>query len=566
MRSYFVVIMCSIAIGLWLVHSFAHFQRKLPQGDEFEFLLSAEALHATGVTSFAVDPLSPLNLGNWHPPLWWVVMQVIMHTGAGALESVLILNVLAGFATIASTYWLGRCLAPTESSADPFEIGALGVLFLCAMPLFQVASGIIDIDNGLLTMMMTFYVAALVGTERLSGKLRSLFLGMVLGATFLTKISTPLVLIPTTYIYFVGRERGFKEAARLSSTVLLTGALVFTLSYLVLQPLLGRDWYGPFAHNLSHVVWKSSGYTWDKWVNRARTIAELSILIGPPALIFLIWSGKRVCSGGWRTGNMKLTPAACLWVYVISIWSVYGYLGVTFNLRYMVPSLPVLGVLVALLLSEQRFVQIGSEGTSSRLVAFGGFVLLLGATLILLPDPYLYLKTRVKYDFWGALLSYGVSAVAVSFGTYVLLLWLCSKGLELRSVGLSWLVSIWLVFNINTSIKQIAGRYQLSYNYGFREYEDVARWLKLHARSGTPIFASESFVWLFRETGYAVYVDRRSNGLEEAKRVVKGGSFYYQVLPLRYARGEEASRIESIIAASEELYRNRDFIVVKRNL
>lgn len=552
-------ILCCTAVVLWLTHSLVHLQRKIPQGNEIVWLLSHESLYRTGTASVQVDSMSPVHI-NWHPPLMWLVTQLFMLTGLDALQSTLMVNLISGFVTIVATWWLGYYLARREVLQDASQFGSLSVVVLCLIPLFQAGSGIIDIDNGLLTAIMTAYLAVLLAVCGRISKLRLILLGFIFGIALLTKISTPVILVPLTFAFF-RHEQGEEKKALISTAVMLLISLVlFAVVYWITRPLFDGDWWGIFRHSSSHVALKSRS----DWVNKFRTLGELSVWIGPPAGIFVLASIGRF----WgplhdrRFGNVL--PALLL-VYIIGIWGVFAYLGVTFNLRYMIPSLPVLAVVTVMFLVYQG--AFGLRASSPwRFRELAGFALLLSLTFYLLPDPILYLRTELKYNFWRALAFYSFALLGVCLGTYFLLWWFRKRGIRIGNMAVAWLACIWLVFNLNTSVKQIVGNYQLGYDYGTSEYDGVIRWLSEHAQVGAPIIAPRDFFWLLRGRYPAnpLYDDGSLESVTGAYRDGRRSSFYYQILPRRLPASGRA-RIESMMFGSEVIYRNEDFVIVRKN-
>jgi 4-amino-4-deoxy-L-arabinose transferase-like glycosyltransferase len=560
---YYLAAICGGAISLWLVHSLLHLHRKVPQSNEVMWLLSHESLYLTGTTSFQVDQIGPLSHGNWHPPLMWLVTQPFFALGFDALQSFLAINFISGLVTIGATWWLGFELA-RHVKIEPFWLlGALSVALLCTIPLFQAGTGILDIDNGLLTAAMTLYLAVLFSIKNPVSLSKLLLLGVVLSVTLLTKISTSLILMPLTLIYFWERQGRFRSAIVSSSVSILVMLALFFAVYSVTRPFFEGDWHGPFTHNSASVLAKASGQNWDKWISRVRTLAELSLWIGPSAgvllLASLLWFGRSYLSRYIQT----IVPGLLL-IYVLGIWGSYSYLGVTFNLRYMIPSLPVLAVIVPFFLVRQGTLSL--RGSNSwKPMELLAFALLFGIAFFLLPDPILYIKSKLKADFWPALLLYIGALFTVSLAAYLLLWWLRKRGIKIANMFVAWLVCIWLVFNLNTSVKQMLGNYQLSYGYGLSEYNDVVQWLQEHGQGGAPIVASKDFVWLLRGAKLQIYEEGRLDQVVYLYGNARGPLHYYQVLPVRYSKGPEQAWVESMKIGSEEVYRNKDFQIVKKS-
>lgn len=556
----FMVILALLAVAFWLAHFFLYFQRKVPVGGEVDLLLTQEALYRTGSTSYRLDSLSPWHGGNYHPPLWWLLTQAIMNLGLGPADSIFVLNVASGVVTIAATWMLGYFLGRDGAKT---ALGPLSVLLLCTIPLFQVGTGIIDIDNGLLTAVMTVYLAVLLTGRGNMPQARFIVLGIVLGISLLTKLSTPLILIPVTHFYFWSKNGSLRKALVPSGVIVAVGVVTFALVYSITQPILGRDLYGPFAHNFAHLLVKSSGQDWEKWVHRLRTIAELQLWVGPPSAVILFAIVKRISSRFSET-NAETTPLVALTIYVMGIWMVYAYLGVTFNLRYMIPSLPALAVISASFILEQGTISVQRCARGLRLVALGGLGLLLGAGLYLLPDPYLYLKTDLRYNFWPAAFSYIFVLSILAVMVYGGILGYARIGIERKDKTIAWLVCIWFAFNLNTSIKQMFGNYQLYYDYGFSEYHTVADWIARRVPADASVFAPKSLVWLLRERRDSLYFYSNLDRCGDGSKGEWSGRTCYVILARRYARSGEAWR-ERVLAGAEEVYRNRDFVVVRKS-
>jgi len=230
----------------------------------------------------------------------------------------------------------------------------------------------------------------------------------------------------------------------------------------------------------------------------------------------------------------------------------------------MIPSLPALAVIAAFFILDREIIRIHQSSRSWGAFEIVGLSLFICFAIYLLPEPYLYLKTQIKYNYQYAGLSYGVVLLIFGLGGYLLLWWFRKRGLRINSLPVAWLACIWIVFNFNTSIKQIIGNYQLSYNYGISEYRDVTHWLKKHDQDGVPIFASEGFLWLFRGLDLAVYQERSLATFTNKYKDKKESSWYYLILPRRYPRGTYGDWVESMMVQAIEVYRNKDFIIVRK--
>lgn len=543
-----------LGLAVWLASAWMQAVHKMPSGDEVDLLLSLEALHATGNTVFTLDAWAPPHPANWHPPLYWVVAVLPMSWGLSALASALLVNFLACLATVALTAWLGyRCVSWTNPELA--RAGALGsVGFLCSLPLFQMAPGLVDLDNALLALLVAGFLAALVlGAGR--GRFQVILLGVLLGLCLLTKLTTPL-LLPAAAWLALRRNRSWLEACRTTALVVLLGVAVFAVGYGLTRPLFGGPWYAPLLHTFGRFVHPPTGpaIPLKRWY-ALFTLVEVLLWLGPLSVVLgvgLVFSERRFVRQA--LGDPRLQALAFV---VLMVFMGYTALGVRFNVRYFVPALPACAVLFSILLCGPGL-QPAPAGRPGRELVWLGLSAALA--LALLPEPVLYLKTVAKEQLGQAVLRYGLRMALFLAGTFAAAQLLgrarCSQ-LVLRTLFIGWVAA-----NVGTSLRQIWAGYDLHYSYGaaYADRVEIVRWLRDDADPAVPVVVPHQYLFALRSGAHPMMSERTFGELGPLPEWRKVGH-YYRIVAGRTSLGFE-HRLDTVLRTGRRVYERGPFIIL----
>ncbi len=415
--------------------------------DETMFAVGAKTISEGGYPyAYSEGVLKPF-IG--HPPTYHYLLSLVIWIGDWGGRAL-------GLTFMVVTALLVYLLLPKlwPSADDWSRLMAVSIILLC--PLTIPASLLLDIDGGLLTLVLL--LCALATAHYLRHPTRKSFLLTALAFTgaFLVKLTTPLAAVPALLIYALVERKKRPLKALLA---LLLGAGTAALILMLYYGLWGKPLLAP----LSIIGWKLGGGGGVGLLSSAGDYLSRQIKIIywlSPFLCILILTGWiRTFRPLYRRG---LFPATFGWMILI------GYLlvgGDAYGLcKYQMVAVPMLALAIAHPLRELA----GALSPGRKLLFFSAGLLLLPYFHFLVGDLLHAPFTRTEMINLGDItaetannaLIFQTITTLIAF-ILLVLLWSCKRD-KLVIVPLVMFISMGVV----QQLKMGRADYSIGYNYG----------------------------------------------------------------------------------------------------
>lgn len=175
--------------------------------DEMDFAAVSRAIKDTGLPIYYRGETLSQHVGLWHPPLYIIVLAVwqaifgstILSCRAFGLFAACLILLAIGIFVIRHTNWPDMTQPERLTSSLPL---LLGIGIAATSPLFIQSSMLLDIDTQILPLIVVLFFLILFELRRNADE-RTYWIAYALGlaALFFTKLTTPVLLLPTFVIY-----------------------------------------------------------------------------------------------------------------------------------------------------------------------------------------------------------------------------------------------------------------------------------------------------------------------------------------------------------------------------
>ncbi|MBN1868958.1 MAG: glycosyltransferase family 39 protein [Candidatus Omnitrophica bacterium] len=271
-KKFLLVLLAFIVFTLIIVSCNLHKPFNLDEGD---FAIAAQRLK-DNPKFFSEDPGG----GLWHPPMYIYSLAAAFKIFG---ESTVAARGLGFFFYILTIIFVSLICKEFFKPEEYRMISVIAVCLCLINPLMIQFALLLDIDGGLLTLLLTVfcYFFARFYKRGMNIK-RMVILGFIFGVSMLAKFTTPPLFVPAVFVFYFLR-RDYKKAFVYSFLLLVIGVAVFWAiwgSYCLLfdvQPLypfhvtFGTKWgQGGFAINQQKIMLVKSSllYQW-YWVSPA---------------------------------------------------------------------------------------------------------------------------------------------------------------------------------------------------------------------------------------------------------------------------------------------------------
>jgi len=218
-----VVILCVIAVLTIFLYFEIERANDAPVADETQFAQMTETISSTGKPICHFH--GKLDVYSTHPPLYPYILTLFRWGG------ILSMRLFGVFLYLITTVF--ALYIPVLFGMRPnIYYYPIGLAFMLFVPIAISGAGLIDIDTGLLPVMLLVSVFAIIKYE-LRGGWRWFILSIIaVLLTGLTKLTTSLALIPLALVISLVMKRGFKIKPFLTVSV---GLSLSTIIYLILN-------------------------------------------------------------------------------------------------------------------------------------------------------------------------------------------------------------------------------------------------------------------------------------------------------------------------------------------
>lgn len=496
-------------IGLVLLSLLTSLSFVLPQlskhfvTDEEYFARAARAIAETANPRFyqwhySWEPsVAVYRWGLEQTPLYVYLLALVFKVGGTTPITARLLGYSLFLVTIVLVYLLGRSLA--LSNHWPTTIPVYAVCLLLLNPMMLQGALLIDIDNSLLTVLLTLFLLCLRWSHSKSIPFQVILLGFIWGVSLSTKLTTPLFLPPLVLLFYA-LQGDRRRAVVVPILTTLIGLALFFSFWSLYSWKVGVPFSLPFEHAFGQYFRVAIGIEYGVGlgylVARVKDLGgivfwlspALAVLFGVSLLDWLscIWTSKR---NSWFD---------LLYLYSLTILITYVFVkGMLWDFpKYHIPALPILAIMAAVLID--RLIHDLADLTMPKnwfiygIISVGLFLYF----LLFARDPLVILFDK----FSGRKLLTEAQAILIMIFPLVAVVAFLrayhSQWPLRRVVLLSALITL-VPSNLSLDFWQSQARYSTTYHYGEKGMTEVIERIRHQPVSGQIIFAR-------RDIAYAV--------------------------------------------------------------
>ncbi len=474
------IIFILIFIAIYSAFALASIHKPL-QADEIFFALDAEQSHYG-------------KIGIGHPPLYLDSLRLMVKFLGLRRENLRFFAILCFMVTLYLIYLIGKEMTPNHRKGR--NIGLLASFIYATHPMVIQGSLILDIDNSILTPLLTLFILSFLKVRDNLTRKRCFLLGLLFFTCLWSKLSTPLVLILSLFLFYFLKGR-IREGLVKSLLITAVGIGLFCIvwvSYAYLHHLPPLFLVARIAHPIQRGLGSIFSSLLPELIKRT---IRISLWISP--FLLFLGLGALAMRLKERSRERITWPTDFCLLYVLIIF--FGYILVSGTIwsfpKYHYPLLAVLVLVVA-----EIIYRLNLKIDRKSLILYAGltlFFILYNVTvvgdllylfnynlrnfLILAPEK---LPGAVRDFLWHLLFYFvpiplAILAIKVSHRNYR----------PLKAVILSLFIVL-ISANISLNILQAKGGYSTTYCYGrdiknMRQLEEFFRELKSNNPQGVII-------------------------------------------------------------------------------
>ncbi|MFH1783263.1 MAG: glycosyltransferase family 39 protein [Candidatus Omnitrophota bacterium] len=227
--AHYKYLLLSIAIGLLFSSIIISFNINKPFNlDEQEFACAAHNVIIKGIPLIEVDETYSERyegqpLGLWHPPLYIYTLSLAFKILG---ESVLTARGLGFLFHLVTFIFFILICGKLFKDKEFYIVSSIAAIFYCINPIITQYTLLIDIDGGMLLLgMIGFSYFFISLDERKLSPKNIFFLGSLFGILLLIKFTTPPLIIPAMFTFYI-LQRRYKEAFLNPFLILIVGISV----------------------------------------------------------------------------------------------------------------------------------------------------------------------------------------------------------------------------------------------------------------------------------------------------------------------------------------------------
>lgn len=450
--------------------------------DESDLIKAGEAVATIGIPVFYYSNEECSSaIGLWHPPLYLSLIGISLRLFGQTSQSAQLLGIISFFLNLILIYFISKEFFVEEKKKS--LIISLAIFLYSINPLIIKSSFFIDIDNSILTTLMTFFLFIFIRLEkRNSGIDGDILLGLLFGGILWAKFHS-LLLIPAIVLYQIF-NRNYKRAIIQGIIVTLVGWGFFLVSWWIYCQISQLPFSMPFLHNFGPFLRPSasSDNLLSKTLFSLGMIRNVILWTCPLFFFFFVFLGVKIIKDYFV--NKRLTLLDFLFLYGILVVLAYTVLGrgTAGFPKYYIPMMPALSIVIAAFVSQY----IPEISKKTLLTAITIFIAGIFFCLFVIGDPLLlpFTPKRSLLNNPEAVKTLIITSISPPF-FYLLLLGIITGIIKLTERRMGFLnILILATFlslvsaNVSVDILQAKAKYATTYNYGEKGMKNTIEYLK----------------------------------------------------------------------------------------
>ena len=392
---------------LWLTVLPNHISR-IPANEEILFYHDAKVINGQEALFPANHPLLV------HPPLYLHLVALSLRLFGDSLISARLVGIVIYLVTAVLVYYIASLLTPDSDRRRYAAMSAVALYM--ASPLVIQGSLLLDIDNTILTLLLTVSVLMIIHPTWFTRRWYEPLFTLIITTLLWTKWTTPPALMGCGVLYFGLRSRDrFWPFLRICAI----GSMLFLATWWLERSMSGGSPWQPVQHLINSVLVGSSSSGSGMMIpTLVKRFVRLTLWVSPFVLgmmgfIYI----ERLMQWSRRIADLTIMDFTLLYIAVIFT----GYLligGTSYGFpRYHMPMMPVVCAVIGHHMSPLFFDALQNRFSWLAGAVFIG-IFLFGVFIV--PDP-LYL-TNFVYKATLILAPEDLTAVYLRMGGYVFLL------------------------------------------------------------------------------------------------------------------------------------------------
>jgi hypothetical protein len=401
----------------------------------------------------------------WHPPLYSDILRILVYFLGIKREQLRFFGVFCFIAILVLIYIISQQVTKKRN------VSFLACLLFTIHPWAIQGSLILDIDNTILVVLLTFFLLYFIKNYEAFRLKNYLLSGLLFFACLWAKLSTPL-LLPFSILIFYFLRGKTKEGIAYTFSTATIGTGLFFISWALYAHFYKLNFVSVFERSISVLSRGPAGSSFLALQELALRFIRVSLWMG--LYLFLLWSVILILRiKDYYIGKKSVEIKDLLILYTMIIFSSYIFIGGTSYgfAKHQYPILPVLSIIVASFISNLRL-----EISKKQLF----FYILLGLVFLIIENIYIKdLLYRVNYllrkisifspqnlkaffiDF-----SFRMSLYFITFIFGTLLIWFLDRKKNILSIAGVFLLVLIMVSSLSYDFRHLGARYFTTYCYG----------------------------------------------------------------------------------------------------
>lgn len=405
------------------------------------------------------------SLGTWHPPLYFEILRFLAHHPGIRQEDLRFFGIFCFFLNLCLIYLLSK-----EVSSDK-KTGILAAFLFATHPWAIQGSLILDIDNTILTVLLTFFIFYFAKNSNLSSFRNYLFSGLLFFFCLWAKISTPLILLFSILLFYILKGE-FRRGIAYTSAAAAIGIGVFFIFWAFYSRTYNLPFSVIFTRSLFVLGHGALGSSLP--ASSELVLRFLRACLWAGLYFILLWMVIFIARAkNYFTRKEPVGINDFLLLYTIIIFIAYILVGgISYGFaKYQYPLLPVLCVLAADFILKIRtriskrqillFICLGTIFIITERLYIGNLLYrvnyLLRKTSIFMPDT---LKAFFIDFFWR------LAAYFIFFGISVFLIRFFARRGGISKISIMFLAVLIVIGNLSYNFQHLSAGYFTTYCYG----------------------------------------------------------------------------------------------------
>jgi len=478
--------------------------------DEIDFPEAANAINTKGVPMYYSGEGDENHLGLWHPPLYIYVLALSFRLFGVSEASARLVSVLFSLGTLFLIYYITKEIFYERKDKEYINknclcakcryISLLSCFLYVINPFVIQNSLLIDIDNSILTFLLTLFIFAFVKTIKTKNSNNLLLLGLLFGLSLWSKFGTSPALIISIFAFYV-LNKGIKSGVMHTVIIFVIGIIFFLTTWGILSEVTGMPFAQPFMHNIK-LLSEGASSSIIHYIASTLWGAKTIFFWTTPFMGFLIIMAllkrlkKYLMLNEFTITDFLLVYGLLVFIEYTAIRpSAYGFP------KYYGPMMPAFSIVVASYVYECCIHNFTRNKTNDLLIYGTVLIISILYFLFVLGDPFIIDTNLDKYQIVGKTTTIFVLYI-IPLGIALVCLRIFTQEHKISKLFVLYLTILLISASLSLSYLQSQANYSTAYLYGQTGMQETIDYILTHTTSNDTIISPKDLAYYTKNPFY----------------------------------------------------------------